>query len=427
MSEERVMILKMLKEGKITVEEAEALIDALSEEAPASASGSAPSGAEAVPAPPQESPPSGMGSGRAASLGDEIRNVVRKALEGVRPPEGLGRSMREVGRTLREELRGAAVEVDLSLHDVVHDLFGLASASEDVEITQPAVPGGRLVLRNPRGDVRLVRGSGGEIRVRAHKQVWWRTSEEARSLLGSLQVRATPTGQDVIVEPVVDPEGRRMRFRVDMTVEVPEGIGAEVDVKSGDVHVEGLTADLEARIASGDLIVGKHRGSVRATVKSGDVKVTEAESLEVQVASGDVNAGRVTGSAQVRVASGDVSLEEVRGAVQALVQSGDLTFTANGSDAVNGKVLSGDVEVRLNALAPGARVNLEVLAGDLEVELASTIRAALRAEATAGDIDVDLPLQNPQKSRRRVEGILGSADATIELRVLSGDLSVGAA
>ena len=51
----------------------------------------------------------------------------------------------------------------------------------------------------------------------------------------------------------------------------------------------------------------------------------------------------------------------------------------------------------------------------------------MRAEATAGDIDVDLPLQNPQKSRRRVEGILGSADATIELRVLSGDLSVGAA
>ncbi len=78
-------------------------------------------------------------------------------------------------------------------------------------------------------------------------------------------------------------------------------------------------------------------------------------------------------------------------------------------------------------LAPGARVNLEVLAGDLEVELAPTIRAALRAEATAGDIDVGLPLQNPQKSRRRVEGILGSADATIELRVLSGDLSVDAA
>ena len=78
-------------------------------------------------------------------------------------------------------------------------------------------------------------------------------------------------------------------------------------------------------------------------------------------------------------------------------------------------------------LAPGAHVNLEVLAGDLEVELAPTIRAALRAEATTGDIDVDLPLQNPQKSRRRVEGILGSADAAIELRVLSGDLSVGAA
>lgn len=377
MNEERQMILKMLKEGKITVEEAEALIDALS---------------EAAPAPPEESPPSATGSERVVSLGDEIRNQVRKALEGVRPPEGLGRAMREVGRTLREELRGAAVEVDLSLHDVVHDLLGLASASEDVEVRQPIAPGGRFVLRNPRGDVRLVRGSGSEIHVRARKQVWWRTAEEARSLLGSLQVRATAAGQDVIVEPVVDPEGRRMRFRVDMTVEIPEGIGAEVDVQSGDVHVEGLTADLEARIASGD-----------------------------------VDAGRVTGSAQVRVASGDVSLEEVRGAVQALVQSGDLTFVASGSDAVQGKVLSGDVEARLNALAPGARVNLEVLAGDLEVELAPTIRAALRAEATAGDIDVDLPLQNLQKSRRRVEGILGSADATIELRVLSGDLSVGAA
>lgn len=119
-----------------------------------------------------------------------------------------------------------------------------------------------------------------------------------------------------------------------------------------------------------------------------------------------------------------MNVEEARGDVEAVVQSGDLRLTVNGAGTVKAKVMSGDLDVRLATLAPGARVGLEVMAGDLAVKVAPTIQAAVRAEATAGDIDCTVPLQGLQKSRRRVEGVLGSSDATIDLRVLSGDLSI---
>jgi DUF4097 and DUF4098 domain-containing protein YvlB len=465
MSEERQMILKMLREGKISVEEAEALIDALAEESPR---GDAVHGAESAgdrgavapippvpplppvpptpPVPPAPAGPETSGESgaeeRIVSLGEEIRGLVRRALEGVRPAETIGRSMREVARSLREELRGAAAGVDVSLHDVVHDLFGLSSASEEVELTQTAVAGGRVIVRNRRGDVRIVRAPSSEVKVRARKQVWWHTAEEARQLLAALQVKAVAQGRDVLVEPVVE-SGRRLRYRVDLTVEVPEGVGTDLEVRSGDVQVEGLTADLEVRIASGDLNVGEHRGGARVAVQSGDVTIKEAEGLQVTVQSGDVtireaaalqlvvqsgdvDAGVVRGPAQVRVASGDVTLKEVAGPVSVTVQSGDLELTAAGSPAVECRVLSGDADVRLESLAPGGRVHLEVLAGDLDLTLGPAVRATLRAEAAAGDIDVAVPLQNRQQSRRRVEGILGAPEAAIEVRVLSGDLSVDA-
>lgn len=429
MNEERQMVLRMLKEGKITLEEAEALMDALAEVAaepgavgPAPEMPGAPPQPPAPPVPPPapERPPA---AGHTPSLGEEIRSAVRRALEGARPGEAIGHSMREVGRVLREELKGMKFDVDLSMHDMVRDLFGLASATEEVEFNQAIAPGGRLIVRNPRGDVRLVRGTSGEVRGRGTKRVWWRTVEDASRLLTRLQVRAVPQGPDVLVEPVVE-DGMHLRYRVDLVVEVPEGVGAEIDVRSGDVNVVDLNGDLDVRLASGDLAVGAHRGRVRAAVRSGDVAITEADGLDARVQSGDLEVGQVRGAADIQVASGDVSVKECRGDFDAAIRSGDLEAVVTGAASARAKVMSGDAEITFPSLAAGARVALEVLAGDVDVRLGPGIQATVRAQALSGDIAWALPLQNLQKSRGRVEGTLGTPDATIDVRVLSGDLSL---
>lgn len=427
MSEERQMVLKMLKEGKITIEEAEALLEALAEEG----MGAAESKAAESPQPVESGKARG-GPERQTSLGAEIGDKVRKALEGVRPGPSVGESvresMREVGRTLREELRGIGADVDGSLGSMVRDLFGLAAASDEVTLSHATTGPGRLVIRSRRGDVRVTRSPDQMVRVTARRHVWWHSEAAAAAWLPHVQVTLTPQGADVLLDvEAASGTARHLRYRVDLTVQVPEGLAAEVDLKSGDVHIDDLTADLSARIKSGDLSVGAHGGKIRAEVKSGDVSLQEADDLDLHVLSGDVEVKLVRGAAQIRVTSGDVSLEEVRGAVDLVGHSGDLRVGVHGSTSVRAKTISGDVSVTLAALAPGAGVALEAVAGDLSVTVAPGINASVRAQATAGGIHfTQVPLQELQRGRGWVEGVIGSRDATIDMRAVSGDLTLHA-
>ncbi|HEV8339702.1 MAG TPA: DUF4097 family beta strand repeat-containing protein [bacterium] len=428
MSEERQMVLKMVKEGKITVEEAEALLEALAEEGLPAAE---PRQAESAVQPVERAEARG-GPERSTSLGAEISGRVRKALESARPGasvgESLRESMREVGRTLREELRGVGADVDGSLTSMVRDLFGLAAASDEVTLSHPGTDVVRLLIQSRRGDARLVRSPDQTVRVTARRQVWSHTEAAAAAWLPHVQVTLTPHGSDLLlsVEPASG-AARHLRHRVDLTVQVPEGIGAEIDLKSGDVRVEDLAGDLTARIKSGDLSVGPHTGKVRAEIKSGDVSLEESEDLDLRVVSGDVDVKEVRGAAEVRVTSGDVSLDEVRGAVDLVGHSGDIRLGIHGSPGVRAKTISGDISVTLASVAPGARVVLEAVAGDLSVTVAPGIQAGVRAQATAGGIDVGaLPLQEVQRGRGWVEGVLGARDASIEMRAISGDLTIHA-
>jgi DUF4097 and DUF4098 domain-containing protein YvlB len=142
------------------------------------------------------------------------------------------------------------------------------------------------------------------------------------------------------------------------------------------------------------------------------------------VMSGDVEVKDVRGNARLSVSRGDVALGLVRGDLEAVVHSGDLTFAVEGARAVTARVMSGDVEGELLSLASNANVSLEVMSGDLDLSVGTDIQAAVDAEVKSGDLDVRLPLSQLRRNRGRVEGILGSAEGKLRVRVMSGDVSI---
>jgi hypothetical protein len=127
MSDKRVMILTMLKEGKITLEEAAALLDALGEERPAAAGDAEREqspGGQARPREREGEPEAWSSSW--STLGQDIGDAVRAAVRSVRT--GAEPRLREVLKSLTEEVRAAGGAGSAS--GIVQDLFGLASASE---------------------------------------------------------------------------------------------------------------------------------------------------------------------------------------------------------------------------------------------------------------------------------------------------------
>lgn len=425
MSEERLMILKMLKDGKLTVEEADALLQVLQEQEDEGQQAAADTERETqASASTNDEVPEGFEGYQNSFRGARMPRPPRppRPARPPRPPR-LSHTLRdEILARVRESLQVAGI---VSPGGAIRDLFDLSPASEDIDLTLPMPAGGRVIVRNPRGDVRLERAEGSNVRVRGTKRAWGKKAESAEVLLRYVQVDLYQEGSNVVAEVrTAPPEVHRVRFRVDLTVEVPEGASAEIEVMSGDVHVEHLNGDLELSVASGDVFVGPHGGAISGEVKRGDVQVAEADECELRVMSGDVEVKDVRGKARLSVSRGDVALGLVRGDLEAVVHSGDLTFAVEGARDVTAKVMSGDLDGELRSLADRATVSVDVMSGDLDLGLGAEVRGTVDVEVKSGELDVAVPLAQVRRSRGRVEGILGSADGKVRVRVMSGDVSI---
>jgi len=134
MDEEREMVLRMLKEGKISVEEADALLQELVDQ------------------------PAGEGSastgGRVAS---EIGADLRQELHGV-----FKELMESIPKDLRRELHRTREAFTPSFVDVVRGLRGLAEGRAETTAEEPMRAGETLDLRQAWGD----QATNGDVRVR---------------------------------------------------------------------------------------------------------------------------------------------------------------------------------------------------------------------------------------------------------------------
>ena len=67
--------------------------------------------------------------------------------------------------------------------------------------------------------------------VRAQKHAWAGDEETARRLLQRVRIEFAASGDDVILNVAAENGDRwRGRFRVDLTVEVPEGVGLRANL-----------------------------------------------------------------------------------------------------------------------------------------------------------------------------------------------------
>ncbi|MDQ7844837.1 MAG: DUF4097 family beta strand repeat-containing protein [Armatimonadota bacterium] len=415
MSDERLRVLRMLREGRLSVEEADALLEALGE-------------AE-MPRPDEEAGPGGAGRGEGeasarhtawpvgADLGERIGETVREALRRARPGLTVARATREALRALREELRREGIGAP----DLVRDLSSFSRARRDVDLTAPLGDGGTVRVALPRGDLTVRETAGREVQVHAQVQVW-APGEAASDLLDRIRLEVAPRGQDAVVE-VHTPglQGRYGRVRADLVVEVPAGAPVEAVVGSGDVQVRGAAA-CELRVKQGDLTVEDVRGRLRVSVVSGTLSVRRlAGDAALQVLRGDVEVTEAAGAVVLEATSGDVAVRRLRGDLDASVRHGDLEVSADEAQRVHLQVVSGDVALDLARLREPGEVSVEVVHGDVEAALGEAA-GAVEAEVRSGDLAVDLPLEELRRSRGRVEGRLGSGQGRLRFRITSGDL-----
>ncbi len=140
---------------------------------------------------------------------------------------------------------------------------------------------------------------------------------------------------------------------VDLVVRVPERFALKLEDGSGDIRVEGLTADLLIADGSGNLQVS---GGRQVTIEDGSGNLSLAQTsgnVSIDDGSGDISASQIGGTLTLTDGSGDVEINQVQGTVTIedgsgdirVAQAGGLTVDDDGSGELSYQQISGRITV----------------------------------------------------------------------------------
>ena len=394
MSDAERMILKMLAEGKITVEESERLLNAMKK----SDNDENNKGYTRRIYDEEDEEPRRKKRGigpqdfinpfiQATKLGFDLRNIaqtvqqtVSQTVKKVEPrSKELKDKMKEFGTWMQDVVDTMATEITTSRTD--------PADSQDVNFTVPAPDGiencRKISIENVFGEIRIVTGDEFHLHVVGHigrsaledMKPWNWFSKKGMRLDGN----ELHIGFD---------NAKSIQAVMDMEFVLPEGITLECKTVSGEIKIKGPFNIREVQTVSGNIKLFKcslqhalldtvsgivqideSEGKAELHSTSGDflVKNTEIKGLKVVSVSGDVmiTESRIASDDDINIktTSGDIMAERIKGlwsVIEAVSRNGEITLDWNGnlSDMPGGSSLhSGN---------SGAVIKAESVSGDIQ-------------------------------------------------------------
>ncbi|MEO7720176.1 MAG: DUF4097 family beta strand repeat-containing protein [Capsulimonas sp.] len=452
MSEESLLILNMLREGKITADQADSLLRVVRPAAEAPQAWPPPPS----PPPPATPPPPPAGpslsdiqhrlgelqgklgelhgkqiAGQAARAAGQAALFAGKMLDHLpRPDLDLGKVLDEAMRglnslktdavkTAKSAAREAAREARRVARESRHAIDqsglgafvdgsrnnggrprnrqGLPQVTERQEIPVPDLVADAVDINNPFGDVKAWGITEGDaVQVTATKTVWAASDADARVLMQQVFVTSRIEGGRYKVT-VVAPSDAVDRVAIDLEVKLPAGKPLGVETTYGAIDAEGVSSALTLQSASGAVAARSPHTSI-----PGDAAV-RTQSGRVTLNAWSTDGGRLV----VETASGDVRIDGIQGSQEVVLRShsGALALTAvNLMASLTADSASGDI--KLDGGSVSTQVTARSQSGDVIVK---ALRAGqIHAESVSGDVSVT------------------DAGGALTLKTVSGDIDADA-
>ncbi|NLW16667.1 MAG: DUF4097 family beta strand repeat protein [Firmicutes bacterium] len=305
MSEERVQVLKLLEQGRITYEEALALLQALGDGGPA---------------------------GKRVDPVDRFKSEERSSLLAE-----LGQELREMGEEVASEIREAVEEIREELEngkEISVWLQGLLGGNPDEhyswqETRVVPIDGEikelNLYISNKNGNFRLLATNEEQLTARLSLRVQADSEEEARQLVTShLHEHQEETDDQLELSWRV---GEQIRGSISFEILIPRRllahlrlvskngsisiedleIAGRIETKNGSIKVTGRTHnDLELETKNGSIAVTAAVGTLTATTKNGTLHAT----LE-PICTGTLSLTTTNGAVHAQLAGGDTRAYEL--------------------------------------------------------------------------------------------------------------------
>ncbi len=447
MSDENILILNMLREGKITADQADGLLKAVR---PSAAAPPPPPAPTAAPAPAPAPNPvaltqmqSKLGDlqgklaelqgklhgAQAARTAGQAASLLGKAFEHMPKPDldygkinksvdealrGLSSLKNDALRTAKVAARQAGQDARRAARDgrrAVDDIAAQFTSGEGEAARRPANTGGKpqaqdtmdslvnwdgassLVINNTYGHLAITGrdDTNAEARGTVAKTAWAEADADARVLLQQVFLTSHMENGKCRIE-IVAPADAQGRLTVDVALSVPRGLMLEMETTHGDITADGTAAAGKARTGSGQLTVRhpyEHApGEASLQTRSGVLRMdgwnAPQTALTAQTASGDMaGEGLSCRSVALSSRSGDIELRRVQAVGDAAIEN------ISGDCDVAGGSVGGRLQVKTQsgsiqaADLRAAQVGLETVSGRAS---AHSVTGAVTIKTISGDI-----------------------------------------
>lgn len=393
MKDEIRRIMDLVREGKLSPEDAAEIIDAFmaSERAEATSDGPPP------PPPPFDEPPKT----------NESKDPFRSFMDFV---EGFGKEVtqsvnwQDVAKHMKtaaeKGMEGIKSGVDQIKQGKVN--FGWFSATEIKEITLPLDPGTGKTIRieNPSGSVKVT-GGFETSSVSAKAQVRGANAEDAQAKAESYTIIVEESEHYIdIRQPDVS------GLSVDLVIQLSVPCHVEARTHHGDVRISDTGAGCRLNTQSGDTFLRGLSGPVEVVAQNGDVSVESCSSPSMAIES----------------KHGDVSLVNVAGNVNARTAGGDIRGRSCSGKTWSVESVSGDVSMEFSEAVSGV-LNIRTVNGDTELLVPDGCSCRVSLSTLRGTVTSGIPLDEAATMEQRITGRLGDGAGTIDVSAVNGNIA----
>jgi DUF4097 and DUF4098 domain-containing protein YvlB len=216
------------------------------------------------------------------------------------------------------------------------------------------IPTGDIVVDTVDGDESVITLEGSERMLELTE-----VRQDGRRIVVELKSRK-PFGISISIGDISWGNGGNLRVRA----RVPHGSDITLATAAADMRLQGRMRTLEAKSASGDLVL---RGEVQ-------------EDATIKTVSGDVRIEAVHGELHFTTVSGDLVAQWVGRSVEGKSVSGDVRIAATREGTVMVQSVSGDIEVGVQQ-----GTNLDVDAGSVSGDLTSEVPLGSDPDSAGGE------------------------------------------
>ncbi len=293
-----MFILKMVAEGKITIEEGESLLQTL----------------DALDESNQDSAEQSLSEDRREGFVE----LLKTSAESLKDRGGLSREFSRVLRSSARDIKREARRHRGRSHSVCHDEPRVQVQFETGETFD-------LGIDNRHGDIEVKSWAKNNLQIDYQITTWADNEETAQEIASEIEIRIEPDkdASDRVTRASITtnyPEkwglwrNGQPRARVDYRLIVPQHTDLELHNRHGNVSVDDLRGATTVSNRHGDVALGAIEGNLNLDTRHGNV---EADSIQGNVCfgggHGNAQLGRVGGNFEADYGHGYLELDEVGG------------------------------------------------------------------------------------------------------------------